>query len=148
MIKNLSVNSEEIQINKKSVHKIIGGLKKELNLQIESLPINFVSLETIKKINVEFLSHNYETDIITFDYGSDENILEAEIFISPDVAKQNSIHYKCSLEEELLRLIIHGILHLTGYDDMNENDKIIMEKREDELVKKFKSLLKENPVLL
>jgi len=148
LIQNLIVNSErKIKVNKRIIHELVNHLKKELQFQIESLPINFVSLQTIIKINVEYLNHNFPTDIITFNYSGANDIIEGEIFISIDVAKENSLKYNCTLDNELMRLVIHGVLHLLGYDDMNGKDKKVMKKLENLLVEKFGNLLNNNFIL-
>lgn len=98
----------------------------------------FTSDEEILSINSKFLSHNYYTDIITFDTSSysepsdvPSNIVSADIFISIDTVKSNALLYKTSFNQELHRVMIHGILHLIGYDDMNYVDKEVMTLQEN-----------------
>lgn len=136
MIKNLSVISEFKTLKKTSVHNLINCLMKELNFQIESLHINFVDSLTIKKINRDYLNHNYSTDIISFNYSGDDEILDGEIFISVRDAEFNAKKYKESLNKELNRLVIHGILHLIGYDDKKKSEKKIMKTLENRLTYK------------
>jgi rRNA maturation RNase YbeY len=141
LIKNLQVSSKNKEINKPAVHKLIGGLKKELGINISSLSINFISEAEITDVNKEYLNHNYATDIITFDYGERKENLDAEILISIDDSKRNAKRYNVKFEEEITRLIIHGILHLLNYTDFREKEKKIMKQRENELLKKFKFIL-------
>ena len=82
-------------------------------------------------INREFLQHDFYTDIITFDY-SDKNKIEGEIFISIDRVKENAKTFKQPFEKELMRTIIHGILHLCGYSDKSPKDKKRMTAKENE----------------
>lgn len=143
MVKNLKIFSSEkkYKINKRRVHKLVHYLKQELNFSILSLPINFISSGHITVINRKYLKHNYSTDIITFNYSENTRNIDGEIFISVDDAEENSKKYKNSLAEEFLRLVIHGILHLVGYDDMNSKDYKIMKKYENELLNKYKITL-------
>jgi len=120
-------------INKLLVHSIISKIRNNLSLKIKSLEINFVSQETIRKVNNEYLSHDYSTDIITFDYSNERNILDGEIIISLKDAEENSKKYQVTFDNELLRLIIHGILHLLGYDDVALSKRKVMKKVENDI---------------
>ena len=125
------------KINKLLVHSILSKIRKNFNLNIRSLEINFVSRETIRKVNNEYLSHDYSTDIITFDYSNERNILDGEIIISLKDAEENSKKYHVTFDNELLRLIIHGILHLLGYDDVTLPKKRVMKKIENTITENF-----------
>ncbi|MEE9449797.1 MAG: rRNA maturation RNase YbeY [Ignavibacteriaceae bacterium] len=141
MIKNFQVFSSSKSINKLSIHKLVSSLKKELNLQIDSLMINFVTTSEITELNEKYLDHYFSTDIITFDYSEERNEIDGEIFISIDDAESNARKYKVHLKNEITRLIIHGILHLLGYDDQQKKDKIIMKRMENDLLNKNKFIL-------
>ena len=142
-MKNVYVSNEKgINIEKKSVHKIVKLICTRLNLSVSSLEFNFVSSDTMVMINTEYLQHNYGTDIITFDYSAEKNILDGEIFISLQDALENSKKYRVSVDNELLRLIAHGILHLVGYDDTSVSKRKRMKIEEDLLVNGFKRFSK------
>ena len=144
MIKNLTVSNKTKQKLKKAViHKLVGLLKDELNFVIASLSINFLTAEQIIPINNSYLGHNYSTDIITFNYSGENYTLDGEIFISLEDASFYAKKYGVELNNEILRLIIHGFLHLIGYDDQNVKDKRRMKKIENKLVNNyFNSLTK------
>lgn len=84
-------------------------------------------------INKQFLSHDYYTDIITFDYTSDKKV-SGELYISIDTVASNAHFYSQPFTRELYRVIIHGILHMTGYDDLTEMQQNIIHEKEDDLL--------------
>jgi rRNA maturation RNase YbeY len=96
-----------------------------------------MSDEELIKINREFLQHNYFTDVIAFNYGNSD-ILDGEIYLSLDTVKFNSFNYKVSLRNELIRVMIHGTLHLCGFNDSAKVEKEIMRELENEWILKLK----------
>lgn len=137
-MKNLSVYSiKDYKIDKKEVHRVVAGLQKKMNFTVDSLIINFINSDQILEINKKFLSHTYSTDIITFNYSGDTVIFDGEIFISAEDAKENAKKFNVDFNQELLRLITHGILHLAGYDDEQPENKKIMKKLENKYVKEL-----------
>jgi len=145
LIRNLNIYSEDkIKYNKSLISEIIKRLKNDLNFKIESIELNFVSSDKIVEINKKYLDHNFPTDIITFNYSDKNDSLDGEIFICSEVAKENASAFNCSADDEILRLIIHGFLHLLGYNDIEENEKSEMKLKEDTYVNKYKGLLQGN----
>ncbi|MBU1098797.1 MAG: rRNA maturation RNase YbeY [Bacteroidetes bacterium] len=148
-MRNLNVLSEnKIRIRKVLVHNLVKLLRSELDFKINQLQIIFVDSSYIHAINKEYLKHDYSTDIITFSYSEDKNIFDGEIYISVEDANQNSKKFKVDLNTEIIRLIIHGILHLLGFDDIDENDKAKMKKVENRLVKTYQKFDKQNIMVL
>ena len=90
-------------------------------------------------INKKFLNHDYFTDIITFDY-CDRNVISGDIFISLDRVLENSELFDVLFKDELLRVIIHGVLHLLGYNDSTDIEKQIMREQETKFILMFKFL--------
>ncbi len=142
MVKNLTVNSLDKDIEKILFHKLIARLKEEFGFEIESLLINFVTSEYLLNINKTFLRHNYLTDIITFDYSKNKQSFNSELYISFQDAARNAKKYNVSLEQELMRLVIHGVLHLLGYDDKSQKKQVVMKGMENRLVNKYMFLLR------
>lgn len=96
----------------------------------------FCDDEYLHKMNVEFLDHDELTDIISFDY-SVKKVLNGDIFISVERVIDNAKSYHVPFEEELKRVIVHGILHYCGYKDKTDADAALMRKKEDEKIKLF-----------
>lgn len=96
----------------------------------------FCDDEYLVEINQQYLNHNTLTDIISFDY-SVGNELHGDIFISIDRVKENAVDFSVSLDEELKRVMVHGVLHYCGYQDKSESDELLMRSKEDEKIKMF-----------
>jgi len=93
----------------------------------------------LKKINIEFLKHNYNTDVISFNY-YDQNNLTGEIYISIETVKRNAKNYKVSYRNEMIRVIIHGVLHICGYEDRDDREKREMKNHENFWLKVYNEL--------
>jgi len=117
-------NSKEVT---RWISKIIANEKREEG------EINYIFCDDqyLHKLNVEFLNHNTLTDIISFD-NSIGNQINGDIFISIERVKENSLIYDTVFEDELHRVIIHGILHYCGFNDKTKKDADLMRKKEDE----------------
>lgn len=114
-------------ILKQWIKTIVENNKKEVG----EISYIFCSDEQLLEINKEFLNHDYYTDIITFDY-SETDVVSGDLFISIERIKDNAETLKTSYQEELHRVIIHGVLHLLGYKDKTEEESENMRKLEDE----------------
>ncbi|MDR1610342.1 MAG: rRNA maturation RNase YbeY [Candidatus Symbiothrix sp.] len=101
----------------------------------------FCSDEEILRINKQYLNHDYYTDIITFDY-TENGVISGDLFISLDTVQSNSEKFGTIYEEELHRVMIHGILHLCGFKDKTPDDEKVMRKKENEALDFFTSQLK------
>lgn len=115
-------------------HLILSELTQVLSAK-ESVTfgyVNFIFQNTLEhtKLNIKHLNHHFETDILTFDL-SDNHSLNTDIYINVDMAAENANTYQVTLKDELLRLCIHGLLHMSGYNDHTESEKVEMRKLED-----------------
>ena len=109
------------------IKDVIGKYEKKVG----DIAYIFCNDEKIIEINRQYLRHDYFTDIITFDY-TDGNMISGDVFISLETVKTNAAQYKTTYEEELRRVVIHGVLHLCGYKDKTRKDKKNMREKEDE----------------
>ena len=98
--------------------------------KLGNINIIFCSDNYILDVNVKYLGHDYFTDIITFDYCV-KNILSGDLFISIDTVRDNAEFYKTEFNDELNRVIVHGLLHLIGYDDHTPEEQKIMREKEN-----------------
>ena len=125
--------SEEIPFKlphpRKTSNWIKQCIKKEKKILV-SLNFIFCPDNYLRAINIQYLNHKAFTDIVTFDQSEGEGI-HGDIFISLDRVKENAIKFNASFDNELHRVIIHGVLHLIGYSDKSDRSKSIMRKKED-----------------
>ncbi len=135
-MKNIDVEiHSKPSLTKTLVKAIVTEVSKIKECKFSYLEISFVTKEIIHEINKEHLNHDYPTDIITFEYDRGEDgVIDGELIICSEVAADNAEEFGVTVESELLRLIIHGILHLIGYDDTDEEKQKIMKSEEDKLV--------------
>jgi len=103
---------------------------KEENATIDRLDFIFCTDEDLLEINLNYLNHNYLTDVITFPY-SEGDTIAGDIFISVDRVKENAQDLDLKWFDELCRVIIHGVLHLCGYTDKESHQQAEMRKKED-----------------
>ena len=98
--------------------------------RLGELSVIFCSDHDLLDLNLKYLGHDYFTDIITFDY-CEGKTLSGDLFISIDSVRENAEHYGASFEDELDRVIVHGLLHLVGYDDHSEEEIAQMRAKEN-----------------
>lgn len=126
--------------NKTKIRNWINDSISNEQKKLGSINYIFTSDSYLLSINKEYLNHNYFTDIITFNY-CEESQINGDIFISIDTVTNNSQRFNVSFLNELHRVMIHGVLHLVGYDDKTEEQKEEMKQKENEYLDRFKNLL-------
>ena len=107
--------------------------------RLGAINIIFCSDRYILDVNMKYLQHDYFTDIITFDY-CEKDILSGDLFISIDSVRENALFYGVPFPDELDRVMVHGLLHLIGYDDHTEEEIAQMRAKEDYYLKMKASL--------
>lgn len=124
--------------NRKSLKSFLESIFRAERTPLSHLNYIFTSDKKLLAINRDFLGHDYFTDIITFDL-SDTDKKTAEIYISTDRVRDNARNFQKTPGNEIVRVMIHGILHLCGYGDKTKADKALMTTKEDFYLKKWLS---------
>lgn len=124
------------KVDTRRVREVAAAVLAEAGQGAE-LGINFVSAKRSAEVNWQFLQHEGPTDIITFDHGSTPERLFGEMFICVPEAVRQAAEFGTTWEAELLRYVIHGILHLRGYDDLEPAKRRVMKREENRLVRKL-----------
>ena len=122
--------------NEAEISSWIAAFCQTENTSVDSLVFAFFSDEDLKALNIKHLSRDYYTDVISFDE-SKNNVLNGNIAISVERVADNASKYSVSFEEELRRVMIHGVLHFMGYNDSNENEITVIRKKEDYALSMF-----------
>lgn len=126
--------SEDVDFKLKHPRKTSNWIKESILKEkriLQGLNYIFCSDEYLLQMNLEYLNHKTLTDIITFDNSEIPKHIEGDIFISIDRVEENANKFETSFEEELHRVLIHGVLHLIGYGDKDAASKARMRKKED-----------------
>jgi len=138
--KRIHFFSQSLNIPLKDRKKFKSFLGYILRVEGKSLNlINFIfcSDDELRKLNKDFLKHDYYTDILTFDLSENKKNITADIYISIDRTKENAKIFAVSFSKELHRVMIHGILHLCGYKDKKNSDIKKIRKAEDKYLTKY-----------
>lgn len=129
----ITYNAEGVKlpgIKKRETTRWIKAVAATHNRKVGEIGYMFVNDEKILEVNNEYLGHDYYTDVITFDY-CEGNILNGDIVISLDTVRTNAEKFGKTYEDELYRVIIHGVLHLCGINDKGPGEREIMEENEN-----------------
>ena len=142
----ISFQNQNISFSVDKPLRIKRWIKKSIRYydkRVGEITYIFTDDKSLIEINKQFLNHNFFTDVITFDY-CENDIISGDIFISIDRINENSQLFNTLFYEELLRVLIHGVLHLVGFNDHSEQEKHQMRKQENTClerinIKKFRS---------
>ena len=122
---NVSLNADE-----KLIIKWLTNSVNSLDYSIGELSFVFCSDDYLRKLNIKHLNQDYFTDVITFDYSKEMSLI-GDVFISTERVKENAKLFNVSFNEELFRVIIHGVLHLCGLKDKTKEEKAEMRSKEN-----------------
>jgi len=126
----------DFQFQKKRINEYLSGLIEEEGKKLGEIAVIFCSDRYLLNINKEFLNRENYTDIITFEYYG-EDTLSGDLFISIERVRENAEKYRVKFENELYRVLFHGVLHLAGYKDKSPDEKKEMRKKEDYYLNKL-----------
>lgn len=137
-IKNLQT---KIPIPLARIKKVVRQTLRYFRVTNAELAVVLLTEGQMKRLNARHLKHNYPTDILTFDYrmSRKDPVLNAEIVLCPSVAKRNAAVFQTAFRDEIDRYLVHGILHLSGFDDHSVTDKIRMTDKEDLILGRLRS---------
>jgi len=134
------------RVNSPLLKQIVAGLFAELEIETAELGVHLVDTKEMARVNWEFLRHEGSTDVITFDHtetapasqdvGASRK-LHGELFICVDDAIAQAKEFETTWQSEVVRYIVHGVLHLLGHDDLKPALRRVMKRQEDRLVKKL-----------
>jgi probable rRNA maturation factor len=133
--------NEDVSFRLKSRLQLKSWIKATIQKEkytLKTLNYIFCSDSALLERNRHYLNHNTFTDIITFDLSEEEGQVEGEIYISVDRVRENADKFSGSFEDELHRVLIHGVLHLVGYRDKGAHQKAEMRKKEDFYLKRLR----------
>ena len=129
-------HNDFLTLDNKQLSEWLLKVAKKEGFVIQKLHYNFVDASKLNELNIKYLNHDYETDILTFDYSVD-NEISAEAFISHEAVEQNAKKNKQSIEKETLRLLSHALLHCFGHHDKSPDEKLFMRLKEEECMAMF-----------
>ncbi|MCS7230287.1 MAG: rRNA maturation RNase YbeY [Candidatus Kryptonium sp.] len=134
---NISNLYKKVKLPTKKIRALVKNILNGEKLDFTEVNLIFIDDEMIHRINREFLKHDYPTDVISFELSDELPVKSkvAEIYISIDRAIEQSKFYKVNLENEIARLVAHGLIHLAGYDDKTTGEKLRMRRKESYYIK-------------
>ena len=136
--------SDEVKdrtLHKQKIREWLDKTAAKHHKKIRSIHIIFCSDDFLLNINKQYMNHDYYTDIVTFHYGEKKEPLFGELYISIDTIRENAKKYKVKTEFEKRRVIIHGLLHLLGFEDKNPEEKEIITSLENNYLEDFERML-------
>ena len=123
--------------NRRLIQRFIEEILKKEGIVADRINIIFCSKKEMRRLNLQHLTHDYYTDILTFPMKQKGEPALADIFISPEEVLLNSKRFNTTFKTEIHRVIFHGVLHLCGYGDKTKREKLIMRQMEEHYLQEF-----------
>jgi len=137
---DIAKNNSDNVINSKNLKTYCKEVLNYKGYKSYSVSLVFVNEEELKEMKNTYFQQNLYTDVIAFNLNNENEDLEGELYLSIEIIGHNAKLYNVSLDDEIKRVVAHGILHLIGYDDDNDSSKRQMTKNEDSCIKLFKNI--------
>lgn len=126
----------DIALVDNALRDVLADIAQAHHRVLKQLTYYFVSREISEEVNTKHLGHTYPTDIITFDYSRGKGVT-AELFVCPDMVIENAHEYNQTAQLEMARVVVHGLLHLVGFDDITTDQKLEMRNQEEFWLRNF-----------
>ena len=123
--------NSDYKFDTKAIHKILLEISQHENRIFKSINFILTTDHHLNSLKIEYFNKDHYTDVIAFNLENSNELIDGEIYISMDRIIENANQFNCHLNDELKRIIIHGVLHLMGYNDIKKNDKELMTRLED-----------------
>jgi probable rRNA maturation factor len=130
-IVDVTIDLDETGLPAERVVRLVEGVVRGENLQPGDISVVLTGHEVVLDLNRRFLEHDYHTDVLSFPLSDDPGIVEGEVYVDVETARERHVEFGASFESEVLRYVIHGVLHLCGHDDRTEDGKRAMAVLED-----------------
>ncbi len=137
---DIAKNNSDNVINSKNLKTYCKEVLNYKGYKSYSVSLIFVNEEELKEMKNTYFQQNLYTDVIAFNLNNENEDLEGELYLSIEIIGHNAKLYNVSLDDEIKRVVAHGILHLIGYDDDNDSSKRQMTENEDSCIKLFKNI--------
>lgn len=132
------LNEQEfVPVDEDRFHEAVTAILRDARLEEAKIEILLVDDEEIRALNARFLNHDTATDVISFTLQRDERFLEGQVVLSGETAARSAVEYGWSGADEMLLYLVHGVLHLTGYEDTTDESRRQMRTREREFLAGF-----------
>ncbi|MBD3290687.1 rRNA maturation RNase YbeY [candidate division KSB1 bacterium] len=129
---NIDNINDNFKVDTDNIEHLVNYVLNKENYKFGDIGIVFVNHNYIIELNKKFLGKNETTDVLSFSLDeTSKPEISGEVYINLDIVSENAIEFNVSFVEEVNRMVIHGLLHLAGYDDQTDSDKAIMTRRED-----------------
>ena len=136
---SITNRQKTLSIDRRRIRRVVRAIVRDAEIPEARIGVAVVDDATIAKLHQKYLNDPDPTDVLSFVLERSSKAIEGEVVVSAETALASAPHYGCSADEELLRYVIHGTLHLVGYDDTTPKDRTVMRKMEREYLEKRKS---------